>query len=176
MIIFTGALGRGLLLLTLSTWVAGAWAQDDDEKVEISELGWMDRNHLEKQVQTIDELARIHLGVQVRNNRDDLELLQRIVNRGLIQKDERLKLQAMGAVLGNLLARELGLKWMVYEDDLGRSRAICVEDTSHCLFPVTMLSRRLEVGVIVNVRDIYDNAKRLIRPYLPKRPFDAQIS
>ncbi|TQV78081.1 DUF3806 domain-containing protein [Exilibacterium tricleocarpae] len=156
------------LLLSLSA--PGSWA-DDEDKVSITELGWMDRNHLQKQVDTIDDIARRQLGVQVRNNRDDLELLQRIVNQGLIGKEERLKLQAMGAVLGNLLVRELGLKWMVYEDKVGRSRAICVEATSHCLFPVTMLSRRMEVGILVNVREVYTNAVEIITPYLPKKPF-----
>ncbi len=149
-----------------------ARADSDAQALKISDLGWMDRNHLRRQVDSIDELARSQLGAQVRNSKDDLQLLQRIVNRGLIGKDERLKLQAMGAVLGNLLVQELGLKWMVYEDEMGRSRAVCVEQTEHCLFPVTMLSRRMEVGIMVNVRDIYDNAAEIIAPYLPKQPFD----
>lgn len=148
-----------------------AFAQEDNAK--IYDLNWLDRNHLENQVESIDELARTSLGTQIRNNRDDLELLQRIVNKGLINQKERLKLQAMGAVLGNLLVQELGLEWKIYEDELGRSRAACVKNTEHCLFPVTMLSRRMEVGIIVNVRTIYDNAVDIITPYLPKSPYEA---
>ncbi|MEJ2415547.1 MAG: DUF3806 domain-containing protein [Exilibacterium sp.] len=151
-------------------------ASAGEEEIQIYELSWLDKNHLQKQVERIDDLARTQLGTQIHNNRDDLELLQRIVNKGLIRRDERLLLQAMGAVLGNLLVEELGLQWMVYEDDLGRSRAACVKDTEHCLFPITMLSRRMEVGIMVKVQDIYDNAVTIITPYLPKSPYQQKIS
>jgi len=143
-----------------------------EEPVKIYALNWLDKQHVDKQVERIDDIARAKLGVQVRNNRDDLVLLQRIVNKGLIDKNERLLLQAMGAVLGNLLINEYPLQWMVYEDEYGRSHAACVKETDYCLFPITMLSRRMEVGIIVNVEDIYNNAVELITPYLPKDPYN----
>ncbi|BFM16063.1 hypothetical protein R50073_22460 [Maricurvus nonylphenolicus] len=144
----------------------------DKKKVEVFDLGWLDKNHLEHQVERIDEIARGNLGSQIRNSTDDLELLQRIINRGLIAKDDRLRLQAMGAVLGNVMAQEFGMVWQVYEDNLGRSRALCVEDTQHCLFPITMLSRRMEVGLLPNVKDIFDYCHEEIRPYLKRNPYD----
>lgn len=140
----------------------------------VEELNWLDRQHLKRQVQSIDDLARIELGSQVHGDLSDLELLQRIVDRGLVKKDERITLQALGAVLGNIMAKEYQLQWMIYEDKLGRSRALCIEGTMHCLFPITMLSRRMEVGLLPRVEDIYNNAVEMIKPYLPKGPYEVE--
>src|SRR5690606_8787372 len=53
-------------------------------KVVIEELGWMDRNYLERQIGRIDELARVRLGKQLNQNLNDLDVLQQIVDRELI--------------------------------------------------------------------------------------------
>jgi len=151
-------------ILSLSV---NAQAGDKTKVPEVNPLGWFSKNHLEKQVARIDDLARRELGAQVRGNKTDLELLQRIINKGLIPKDERLMLQAMGAVLGNVLQQELSLEWMEYEDRLGKNRALCVKGTMHCLFPITMLSRRMEVGLLPNVQELFDYCVELMAPYIP---------
>lgn len=163
---------KHLLALTCIILLSTATQAQDKDKVEVSDLGWLDKNHLQHQVERIDEIARSNLGTQIRNSTDDLELLQRVINKGLIAKDDRLRLQAMGAVLGNVMAQEFGMVWQVYEDNLGRSRALCVEDTQHCLFPITMLSRRMEVGLLPNVQEIFDYCHEEIRPYLKRNPYD----
>lgn len=145
--------------------------EGDSQWPEVSELGTGDERYLASQVELIDELGRQKLGTPVRNNMGDIQLLQRISYRGLIERDDKQTLQAMGAVLGNLMVQKDGLSWKVYEDERGRSRAVCALDTDKCLFPITMLSRRIKAGLVVNVQDIYDNAMGLITPYLPKKPY-----
>lgn len=164
------------LLLFASFLALPLHAQDglfDDENKwpQVSELGWGDERYLTSQVELIDALGRRELGTPVRGNMGDIELLQRMVYRGLIARDDRQTLQATGAVLGNLMVKTHGLNWRVYEDERGRSRAVCVQSTDHCLFPITMLSRRLQVGLVINVENIYDNAMELIAPYLPQKPY-----
>ena len=150
-------------------------ASANNKPPQVDPVGWLDRNHLENQIERIDTLSRRHLGTPVRGNKSDLALLQRIVNRGLVQKDERLLLQAMGAVMGNVLQQELAMSWMVYEDSKGKSRALCVQGTEHCLFPITMLSRRMEVGLLPNVQEIYDYCVELMTPYLPQDAYGNQV-
>jgi hypothetical protein len=77
----------------------------------------------------------------------------------------------MGVVMGDLLSRELDMPWVIYEDELGRSRALRVGETDYLLFPVTMISRRYEADARVDVQAIYDRAVELMRPHLPPRPF-----
>ncbi len=136
----------------------------------VSEFGWGDKNHFKSQRLTIVDVAREKLGSEVRGDKRDLALLQRIIHKGLFKKEQRLELQAMGVILGDLLQKELGLNWKIYEDSVGRSRALCVEDTLDCLYPVTMLSRRIEVGLMPNVQEIYDYAVATITPHIPEKP------
>ncbi len=157
-----------LLLISLSLAAPNALAQSGYKAPSISELGWGDKRHIKTQRLTIDDIARTQLGSQVRGDKRDLELLQRIIHRGLIKKSQRLELQAMGVVLAEVLQNELGLVWQIYEDSVGRSRALCVEGTLDCLYPMTMLSRRIEVGLVPNVQEIYDYAVETITPFIPK--------
>lgn len=144
---------------------------EDEPIIKIYELNWTDRNFLKKQKTLIDELGRSHFGTPVRGNITDLVLLQRIINKGLIKSSDIPKLQALGAVLGDVFISEYDLNWRIYEDDVGRSRAICLEDSEYCLFPITMLSRRMQVGLIPDVKKVYRKAIDAISPYLPSKPF-----
>lgn len=156
------------LLLSLFASIAQA------QKATVSDFAWMDRNHMAQQVESIEKITRAKFGTPIRGNKSDLDTLQRIIDRNLIDQDDQLKLQALGAVLGNVMESEVEeLEWKVYEDDLGRSRALCVEGTRQCLFPITMLSRRMEVGLKPNVERIYNDAMELVDPYLPKAPYGA---
>lgn len=158
---------RLLLGLALALSSVSALAE-----VKISDFAWIDRNHMEQQVKRIDDLARTRVGSQVRGDRTDLETLQRIIDRDLIDKDDSLELQALGAVLGNVMAAEIDeLEWKIYEDEKGRSRALCVENTQECLFPITMLSRRMSVGLKPDVQRIYDTSMEIIEPHLPEMPY-----
>lgn len=159
------------LRLALGLLLALSWLPAHADAT-ISDFGWMDRNHMAKQVKRIDDIARTRVGAQIRENQTDLETLQRIIDRELIDEEDSLALQALGAVLGNVMKAEVDqLEWKIYEDELGRSRALCVENTEECLFPITMLSRRMETGLKPNVRKVYDNALDIIDPFLPEVPY-----
>ncbi|WP_111642002.1 DUF3806 domain-containing protein [Marinimicrobium alkaliphilum] len=144
------------------------------ESVVIQDFAWMDENHLTQQIEKIDDLGRQHYGVRVRGDKSDLELLQRLIDDDHIPPSDVLTLQALGAVLGNVLKTEVPqLQWKVYADNLGRSRALCLNDSKNCLFPVTMLSRRIEQGLQPNVSAIYDRALADVKPLLPRLPYTA---
>jgi hypothetical protein len=143
----------------------------------IKELGWMDKNRMEQEVARVNELGQTKLGAPVRRDLSDLNTLQRIVDRELVAMDDYETQQAMGVVLGNVIQADFPntFEWKIYEDELGRSRALCVRNTSDCLFPVTMLSRRMEVGTKPDVKKIYGDAIRLMEKHLPKLPYDGGI-
>lgn len=154
--------------LLLSCLSLSASAQAPAAKpVKMARLVPVEVNQLNAQENVIDQLARRHLGSQVHRDNRDLDMLQRMADRKIIKRDETAKMQAMGVVLGKLLEKNLKLEWMSYEDEVGYSRALCVPNTRHCLFPITMLSRRMEVGLDLDVKKIYDNAVSLIDPYIP---------
>lgn len=157
------------LVLGIALSLSGLGVQAD---AQISDFQWIDDNHMQQQIQRVDDLARTRVGSQVRGDSTDLDTLQRIIDRDLVDSEDSLTLQALGAVLGDVMRDQIEeLEWKVYEDELGRSRALCLRDTQECLFPITMLSRRMEVGLKPDVRRIYDDALERIEPLLPEAPY-----
>jgi hypothetical protein len=154
------------ILLVLA---AGSQAQ---QPPRIEPLGALDRSFMQQQRSRIDDLARIKLGRQLRGEREhDLQLLQDLLDRRWVRADQKTELQAMGVVLGDLLAEDLGMRWVVYEDAVGRSRALRLEQTDNYLFPMTMISRRVEAGASVSVEVVYRKASEMIEPYRTPLPF-----
>jgi hypothetical protein len=158
-----------VLFLAVALFAAAAQAQIDPK---VSPLTQIDRDFMESQRESVDELARVHLGRQIRGEKaNDLEVLQQLLDRDAVQPDQTVLLQAMGVVLGDVLSAELDMPWVIYEDDIGRSRALRAGESEHFLFPVTMIARRVEAGAPVDVDAVYAKAVSLIEPHLPARPF-----
>jgi Domain of unknown function (DUF3806) len=158
-----------VLLLTLSISIDAA----PKEEIIISDLKWVDSGHLERQRALVDEISRLNFGARIRKDKGDLKSLQRIIDEELVNQTEKQKLQALGVVLGDIYVHELGLEWKVYLDSQGKSRATCLKGTEYCLFPVTMISKRAQLGVKPNVTELYEKGVRDIEAYLPKLPYSS---
>lgn len=156
-----------LITVFLITFSYGISVLAEEKSATITPLTWADQQDMNNKLFYINEIARTRLGTEIHGDTTDIETLQRIADGKFLDKTDKERLQSTGVVLGNLLKNELErLEWVVYEDSDGRSRALCVEKSSQCLFPTTMISRRLEVDAPVNVQSIYDNAYALIKPHV----------
>lgn len=142
-------------------------------KFTVNELSYLDNQYMRSQRNFIEDIVRRSLGSSFTGDPSfDLPVLQRLLSEGKVLPHQRQELQAMGIILGDLLAAKLGMQWVVYEDDLGRSRALQLNDTDNFLFPVTMISRRIEAGNTTPVQAIFDKAVTTIEPLIPPRPFE----
>lgn len=149
--------------------VASVHAQ---EEPLIGELTMLDRQFMLQQRELLSDLVSRHYGRQFNGETDsDLELLQRLLDDRIVRAEQTRELQAMGVIMGDLLAAELGLDWVTYEDSLGRSRALRYSDTDNYLFPITMISRRREADNRTAVADIYRKAAETMRAVIPALPF-----
>lgn len=166
--------GQNSLPLNISNQIT---TTQKDPEITITDLEWIDKNKMEKEIASINELIQKKLGSSLRKDLSDLKTLQRIIDANLVETDDYDTQQAMGVVMGNVLLADFPqtLEWKVYRDKAGRSRAVCAKNTQECLFPVTMLSRRMEVGVNPNVRKIYDDAVASMASYLPQMPYGGGI-
>ena len=61
----------------------------------------------------------------------------------------------------------LDMDWVVYRDKKGRSRALRYRATDVFLFPVTMISRRYEVGSNRQLKPLFDETVSETRRLLP---------
>lgn len=159
-----------IALVLWACWVSpGSLAQ---QAARIGELSNMDLQFMAQQRDILEDLAARSLGREFSGDRDrDLDLLQTLLDRQLVRPDQVRELQAMGVVMGDLLAAELGMHWVIYEDNQGRSRALRYRDSDNFLFPMTMIARRRQVGNQTAVKDIYQKAYDIIDHSRPALPF-----
>jgi len=180
---------KALIILALGCATAAASVQSpldnrpestaiaSPKNVTIKELDWMDKNKMEQEITKLSELTQTKMGIPIRQNLDDLDTLQSLLDKNIVAQDDYKIQQAMGMVLGNLILADFPntFEWKIYEDEIGRSRALCVKGTSECLFPITMLSRRMEVGIKPDVKKIHTDAIMRMEKYLPKLPYGGKI-
>jgi len=115
----------------------------DEDREELAALSEDDQAELETQREIVRTLARRELGVPPKGGAlEDLRILQQLVDARVLAPENEYELQALGVVLGDVMAKQLGLAWTIFEDERGRSRALRIPKTDDYFFPVTMISRR----------------------------------
>ena len=161
-----------LAFLSLTAYAQSAPSKD----VELSKLSWFDEQYFDRQRKAIDSITRSEFGRPLRGQLSDLRLLQRIMDETLIKAHDLQGMQAIGIAIGDIYVKEHQLEWQVYKDSVGRSRAVCMPRTSDCLFPITMVSRRVKSGAWPNIQRVYDKGLKLIKLTSPKLPYSVQNS
>ena len=115
-----------------------------------------DLRRLDGQREFARELARRHVGSPLRGGeRDDLRVLQVLIDDRVLRRDETYELQSLGVALGDVMARQLDLDWIIVDDRWGRTRALRFGENDDFFFPTTMISRRYEKNIPVDVRALY---------------------
>jgi Domain of unknown function (DUF3806) len=122
---------------------------------KIQPLSADDSARLEKQRAWV----RDRYGPGARHQYDSLEgklrLLEAILDENWIGATETWKLQSLGITFGDALAEKMGLVWVAVEDEHGRDPALHDGSRTLVLFPMTMISKRVERGETVAVRDLF---------------------
>ena len=93
----------------------------------------------------------------------DLDLIQRVLDQGLVEPEATYTLQALGLAFGRVFLNEFpDYDWWMVEDEHGRDPAIRYKETSLLVFPMTMISKRIEDGEPFDVAELFDGlAKQL---------------
>jgi len=126
----------------------------------VKELSLGQRYSLDTQRrETMDLIAR-RLGVlNLKGDKSDLKVLQNLVDRKAIGRDDVRGLQSLGIVFGDVLVSEYGLSWVSYEDDVGTSKALRWKKTENYVFPVTLFSKRVQFKESINMTDIFEKIR-----------------
>ena len=85
-----------------------------------------------------------------------LALVQAILANQWVTAADTLKLQCLGIAFGDALAQHIGLTWVAVEDQYGRDPALQLANTSVLIFPMTMISKRVERGETVDVLELFN--------------------
>lgn len=85
-----------------------------------------------------------------------LGTIRAIIQAGTFKAGQTYELQCLGVVLGDAFVQELGMEWVMVEDSYGRDPAIRMPGTSIILYPLTMISKRIERGEEVDVFELFN--------------------
>ena len=144
-----------LLLVTLP-----AFAQFARDESGIQPLDTSEQALNKRQQEEIQHIVKQNFGpIELKGDKTELRLLQKILDKGLIDKEDTFDLQALGVVLGNIIAKNLYLEWVSFEDQYGKSRALRYQQSEDVLFPITMISRRYQNDLDCDIQQLYDQAE-----------------
>lgn len=99
-----------------------------------------------------------------------LRLLDTILQNRWIEPTETWKLQSLGITLGDAFVQRCGFEWVSVEDQYGRDPALRLPGTSIILYPLTMISKRIEAGESVDVYAMIDGISQKVDELRPKYP------
>lgn len=161
------AVMAGILLLSLSVSLnAQGFGDRTADRPTLRPFNEADEKYLQQGRDRINALTRRHFGSALQQQRShDMALMQRLLDSKLVTAKDRRLLQDMGIILGDLLLQQFNLRWVIYADKYGPSRALQLKHSENFLFPITMISRRAEVGVAVDIAELYNKAVEKIAAY-----------
>lgn len=121
---------------------------------------------LDAQRSDIKDLITRKVGVlYLKGNRQDIPALQRLVDGSHIADGDVKNWQSLGIVFGDMLAEELDLHWVNFEDELGQSRGLQYRNTANFVFPITMFSRRKQFRQPIDVSDMFEKVAAEVGGY-----------
>jgi len=85
-----------------------------------------------------------------------LGLLRALLETKVFTPDQTYELQCMGIVLGDVFVDDMGFRWVIVQDQYGRDPATQYKQSSIILYPLTMISKRIERGEVVDVFELYN--------------------
>jgi hypothetical protein len=111
---------------------------------------------MQKQRQFVADLVRQHFPAdKITRTKADFALLQKIVDSGILKKDEAWKLQSLGIVFGDALAATIdGLAWWEVTDEYGTDPTLRYRTTTLQYNALTMISKRVEERREIHLEDM----------------------
>jgi Domain of unknown function (DUF3806) len=85
-----------------------------------------------------------------------LGTIRAILQGNIFKREQTYELQCLGIVLGDAFVQELGMEWIMVEDEHGSDPGVRMPKTSIIIFPMTMISKRIEAGEQVDVFDLFN--------------------
>lgn len=140
---------------------AMALGSEMDQKIEAPDARDIDR--IARQLILADSIAKEVTGRAFDGSRNDLVLIQQILDSKIVERDATYTLQSLGVAFGKVFVEQhAGYDWWLVEDEYGRDPAIRFGSTSLLAFPQTIISKRVEDGEAIDVLELFDAlSKRL---------------
>lgn len=156
-----------LLAILFVVLATGCSKQEAAESTmpKFAELSSQDRTRLDEQRAIVAAAAKQRYDTPALTRTvEDLPVLQRLIDDRVFSKAQTYQLQSLGVAFGDVLANELPLRWVTVTDEYGTDPTLRFKNTSIQVNVLTMISKRIEKGETVNLRELLrDTREQLAR-------------
>jgi hypothetical protein len=122
---------------------------------KFSKLSGDDAARLERQRGIVAAAAKKRYGTpSLTKTKADIPILQRLVDDKVFAKNQTYELQCLGVALGDIMATELPLRWVMATDDYGTDPTLRFKDSTIQVNALTMISKRMERDEAVDIADL----------------------
>ena len=122
---------------------------------------------MSQEIETKRDWVKNHYDPESISDYDTLDgklvLLDTILKSSWIEKNETVKLQCLGITLGDVFVQDMDFIWVQVEDEYGKDPPIKLPNTTIILFPMTMISKRIEGGEDVDIYNLYTGLKEKVK-------------
>jgi hypothetical protein len=160
--ITTAVLSLGLLGLLFSQSNRKATPEP-----KFTDLSREDSARLEHQRTVVAAEVKRRYGTRtLTRTKQDLPVLQDLIDEGVFNKSQTYELQSLGVAFGDVLASELPLRWVMVVDEFGTDPTLRFKQTTVQINALTMISKRIEKGEPVNLLELLRvTREQLARPW-----------
>jgi hypothetical protein len=136
-----------LLVLALAATSSSEKPDQPDNHMQVSPLTSEDLQGLSSDRDWVNSLlAGFGSTAKLTQSREDVPTLHSLLDGGPYTADASAELAVFGTVYGDVLAKEIGLHWVVVTDNIGSDYALQFQDKQVFVFPRSMLLKRVERG------------------------------
>ncbi len=148
------------LLLFIASLIPTMLMAADDQKIH--DLAKDDVKYLAEQRQVIEKFLSEDSKEKYKTAAGKLGLLRAMIQQHVFKKEQTHELQCMGIVIGDAFVQKMKMEWVMVEDSYGRDPAVRMPGTSVIIFPLTMLSKRIEKGEDVDVFQMFNGIAEIV--------------
>jgi hypothetical protein len=121
-----------------------------------TELSGEDTAQLDKQRSLVAAVAKQKYGTPSLTKKNDLVVLQRLIDDQVFNKSQTYELQCLGVAFGDVLASEFPLRWVMVTDEYGTDPTLRYKKMVLQINALTMISKRIERNESVNLRQLLE--------------------
>src|SRR5262245_54208626 len=110
---------------------------------KIAALNEADQNRLRDQRAVVERyLGNEDSKEKYKTAAGKLGTIRAILQGNVFKPDQKYELQCLGIVLGDVFVQDMGMEWIMVEDEHGRDPAVRLPKTTIIFYPMTMISKR----------------------------------
>jgi len=127
---------------------------------KFTELSHEDKARLDQQRAVVLAAAKRRFGtLALTETKSDLPVLQKLIDERVFKKSQTYELQCLGVALGDVLASEFPLRWVMVTDEFGTDPTLRFKQMTLQVNALTIISKRIDRDEQVSVQWLLDQTR-----------------